>query len=101
MVLFVDVAIDVANDTHGREHKRCIENARGDESGGEATDKKATQIWRLWCAKCRGRPGAWFLGVVAKSMGTNLLATGEKFKNHPRARDTATSSCRSRCRHAL
>ena len=40
MVLFVDVAIDVANDTHGREHKRCIENARGDESGGEATDKK-------------------------------------------------------------
>ena len=39
----LDVAIDVANETHERENKRYDENARGDDSGGEATDKKSTQ----------------------------------------------------------
>jgi len=40
----LDVAIDVANETHERENKRYDENARGDDSGGEATDKKSKDL---------------------------------------------------------
>jgi hypothetical protein len=93
----VDVAIDVANETHGRENKRYDENARGDDSGGEATDKKSN-AQRMCKDRSGGAPrsrDAWFFGYGGEKYGYSFLAMGEKFKNHPRARDTATRVTRS------
>jgi hypothetical protein len=69
----LDVAIDVANETHERENKRYDENARGDDSGGEATDKKSTQNGQTPARARKVLRFFWVLDMVAKSMGIYLF----------------------------